>query len=235
MKKSNKVIFEKFIAKYVGHDWMPLLKDYTSCHLYSKNERIFSEGDKVSGIYFINSGKVKVVSSFNVESERILRLSSTADILGHRALNRKNYSVSAIALAETEVTFIPIELFQKLIRGNPEFSLFIIDFLIRDLSSTEERMKSMIHNDVIVRIGIIICMLIDAFGYDQQIPNKLHFTLPRSDMASFAGTSYESVIRNLAKLEEMKIISLENKSIIVLKEKNLRKLISVKSRFKKTS
>jgi CRP-like cAMP-binding protein len=231
VNKGKKITFEKFIAKYVSRDWLPLLKDYTSCHLYSKNDRIFSEGDKVNGVYFINNGKVKVVSHYNLENERILRLSSDMDLLGHRALNRKKYPISAIALVETEVTFIPIELFQKLIRTNPDFSLFVIDFLTQDLLTTEERMKSMIHNDVIIRIGTIICMLIDAFGYDEQVSNKLHFTLPRADMASFAGTSYESVIRNLAKLEKLKIISLENKSIIVLKEKNLRKLISLKDRF----
>ena len=87
-------------------------------------------------------------------------------------------------------------------------------------------MKSMIHSEVTVRIAMIICMLVDAFGYDMDDSKKLNFTLPRADMASFAGTTYESVIRSLAKLEEMKIIQLENKSLYLLKEKELRKLIT---------
>jgi CRP-like cAMP-binding protein len=231
VKKHTKIVFEKFLSRYATEEWCLLLKNYTSVHVYSKNERIFNEGDKVKGIYFINTGKVKVVSFFDAENERILRLSKAGDILGHRAMSSQHYPISAITLTESEVTFIPIEIFHKLIKANPDFAIFIIDFLTQDLKSTEERMKSMIHNDVILRIGKIICMLIDAFGYDEEIPKKLYYTLSRADMASFAGTSYESVIRNLAKLEEMKIIKLDNKSILVLKEKELRKLTSLKSRF----
>ena len=73
-------------------------------------------------------------------------------------------------------------------------------------------MKSMIHNEVIIRAGILICMLIDAFGYDPKNPKKLNYTLARKDMANMAVTTYETIIRNLAKLEEMKVIKLTNVS-----------------------
>ena len=224
--RREKVSLEFFLAKYVSDEWIFLLKNYTSGHIYTKNQKIFNERDKVKGVYFINSGKVKIVSLYGEEKERLLRLSSSGDFLGHRAISSLHYSISAIALTDTEVVFIPIEIFKKIIRTNPEFAIYIIDFLTKDLKSTEERMKSMIHNDVVVRIGMILCMLIDAFGYDEKIPNKLHYTLSRTNIASFVGSTYETVIRNLAKLEEIKIIKLDNKSIHVLKEKELRKLAS---------
>lgn len=227
MKKNHIVALDKFLSNYISKEWNLLLKGYATSHQFLKNERIFSEGDKVKGVYFINSGKIKIVSHFNKESERILRLSSGGDFLGHRAMTSTHYPISAIALTNAQVSLIPIDIFQKLIRTNPEFAIYIIDFLANDLKNTEDRMKSIIHNDVLVRIGIIIVMLIDAYGYDDVLPKKLNFTLPRSDMASFAGTTYESVIRNLAKLEEMKLIKLDNKSIHVLKEKELRKLITL--------
>lgn len=146
-------------------------------------------------------------------------------MLGHRALSSDVYPVSAIALTDVEVTFIPKEIFLKLIRTNPDFSVYVLEFIARELSETEERMKSIIHNEVIVRVGIIICMLIDAYGYDQYNSFKLAYTLSRRDIASFAGTSYESVIRNLSKLEERKIIKLEGKSILVLNEIVLREFL----------
>lgn len=227
-KKIMKISFEKFLAKYASEEWILLLKSYTTKHLHSKNERIFTEGEKVRGVYFINSGKVKIVSSYDKDHERIMRLSTNGDFLGHRATLSVHYPISAIALSSVETTFIPMEIYLKLIKTNPNFALFIIDFLTKDLKNTEERMKSIIHNDVIVRLGIIICMLIDVFGFDEDVRQKLHYTLSRSDMASFAGTTYESVIRNLAKLEDMKLIKLENKNIHVLKEKELRKLTTLK-------
>lgn len=222
-----KVSFEKFLTKYVSEEWLFLLKSHSTVLNYPKNKRLLNEGDEVSGVYFINSGKVKIVSSFN-ENELLLRLSTTGDFVGHRALFSPHYPISAVALTDTQVTFIPLEIFKKLIKNNPNFSFYIIEFLTKDLKNTEEHMRSMIQDDVLIRIAMIICMLIDAFGYDEKIPKKLLYTLSRSDIASFAGTTYESVIRNLAKLEEMKIIQLDKKTIHVLSERSLRKLVDSK-------
>lgn len=225
----KKISFEFFLDKYVSEEWILLIMKYTSKHTFIKNKKILTEGEEVKGVYFINSGKVKVVSCFGTENERLLRLSSSGDLLGHRAISSLLNPISAITLTDTEVTFIPLEIFKNVIKKNPEFALFVIDFLANDLKNTEEHMKSLIHNDVVVRIGMIICMLIDAFGFDEKLPRKLHYTLPRIDMASFAGTSYESVIRNLAKLEEMKIIKLDRKEIHVLNQKKLRELVGMKN------
>lgn len=222
-----KVSFEKFFTKYVSEEWIFLLKNHSTVENYSKNKRLLNEGDEVRGVYFINSGKVKIVSSFN-ENELLLRLSTTGDFIGHRALFSPHYPISAVALTDTQVTFIPIEIFKKLIKNNPNLAFYIIEFLTLDLKNTEEHMRSMIQDDVVIRIAMIICMLIDAFGYDEKIPKKLLYTLSRSDIASFAGTTYESVIRNLAKLEEMKIIQLDKKTIHVLSERSLRKLVDSK-------
>lgn len=223
-------IFEKALKNYISIEWIPLLRDYTSTRNHTKNERIFNEGDEVKGIFFINEGMVKVVSHYDANNERILRLSTIGDFLGHRAISSESYPVSAVALTDVEVTFIPIDFFLLLLKSNSEFSLYIINFLTNDLKKSEDLMKSMIHNEVIIRAGILICMLIDAFGYHTKTPKKLNYTLARKDMANMAVTTYETLIRNLAKLEEMKIIKLTNKEIYVLNESALRKLVSVKNR-----
>ncbi len=72
--------------------------------------------------------------------------------------------------------------------------------------------------------------LVDSYGYDDEVEKQLQFTLPRSDMANMAGTSYESVIRTLTKLEEMKLIKNKNKHILILKENELRHLSKEKNR-----
>lgn len=223
-------LFEKALNNYISIEWMPLVRDYTSTKKHSKNERIFNEGDEVKGIFFINEGMVKVVSHYDATNERILRLSSSGDFLGHRAISSEAYPVSAVALTNVEVTFIPIDFFLLLLKSNPAFSLFIISFLTNDLKKSEELMKRMIHNEVIIRVGVLICMLIDAFGFDSKAFKKLNYTLAKKDMANMAVTTYESVVRNLAKLEKMKIIKLTNKEIYVLDEGALRKMVRVKNR-----
>lgn len=229
-KSKIAVGLEKVLEGQISDEWFIILKNFATNAKFKKGDKIFIEGEKVKGFYFITSGKVKVVSSIGEDEERILRLSHCGNILGHRAISAEVFPVSAIALTEVEATFIPSEIFMKMIRSNPNFAVFLIDFIAQDLRETEERMKSMIHNDVIIRIALILTMLVDSYGYDEDVKNQLSFSLPRTDIANMAGTSYESVIRTLAKLEDMKLIRLERKNILILKEGALRKLARERSR-----
>ena len=229
-KKLAPFSLETCLKGIVTDEWMIVLKNLATNQKFKKNDRIIEEGTPVKGFYFIISGKVKIVTSIYEGQERILRLSHTGNLMGHRAISASTYPVSAIALTDVEVTFIPTDVFLKMIGQNPNFAIYLVEFIARDLRETEERMKSMIHNDVIVRIALILCFLIDSYGYDEEVKGQLHFTLPRSDMANMAGTSYESVIRTLSKLEDMKLIRLENKKIIILKESGLRKISKEKNR-----
>ena len=222
----NITSFENFVAPYASEEWVFLIKNYLHFKSFKKDDHIFSQGSPVTEVYFINSGKVKITSRFDVENERIMRLANEGSLLGHRAFYTNIFPVSAVALTDVEVTFIPKDIFVKFVKANPNFSLYLLEFISKDLHDTEERMKSMIHHEVIVRICNIIFMLIEAYGYDPINPQKLQYVLSRSDIANFAGTTYESVIRNLGKLEELKLIKLDNKSIIVPNEEALSEFVS---------
>ena len=61
-----------------------------------------------------------------------------------------------------------------------------------------------------------ICDIVDSFGLADNEDNRLKFTLARKDIASLAGTTYETVIRVLNNLDKKKQIKLDGKSIQVL-------------------
>lgn len=226
-KKQSINPFENFLSAYCSDEWILLAKNYLKVMKFKKDQRIINEGDKVTGVYFINNGMVKIVSFYDKDNERILRLSNKGSLVGHRGLSFAHYPISAIALSDTEVTFIPLDIFIKLIKANPDFSLFLITFISSELKNTEARMKNMIHGEVITRIAYIICMLIDAFGYDSKEKHRLYYTLSRKEIANISGTTYESVIRNLTELEKKKLINVSGKTFIITREFELRKLAGI--------
>lgn len=228
LKEETKSPTDIFLAKYITPEWLPLINMYKTEQVFKAGDRIFSEGDEVSGIYIINSGKVKVVSQYEKDKERILRLAGDGKFLGHRGIAFPLYPVSAIALTDTSVCFFPRGIFIKLVKANPEFSLYMLDFISKELYDSEERMKNIIHHDVKMRVAEIICMVVDAFGYDKNNKFKLSYSLSRKDIANLAGTTYETVIRILLQLQKMKLIQVEGKSIIVQREFELRKLAGQK-------
>ncbi len=206
-----------FINKYCSAEWKPLITHYKSSLEFSAGDTIFAEGDPVEGIYQIYSGRIKVVTSINGDKERIIRLASAQQMLGHRGLGGKMiYPVTAIALENSQVTFIPIDIFYKAVRANSELAFQMMMFYADEFKATEKHTKMMSSLTAREKVAVSIMTIVDAFGFDSNDPTLLDFTPTRKDIASIAGTTYETVIRVLSNLEKSDIIVQEGKAIRVL-------------------
>ncbi len=209
--------YKCFINKYCSPEWKPLISFYKTSTDYPAGATIFSEGDPVKGIFQIYSGKIKVVTSSNGNKERIIRLANSEELLGHRGLGGEMiYPVTAIALEQSQVTFIPIDIFYKTIKANPELSFQLLMFFADEFKATEKRVKMMSLMTAREKVAISIMTIVKAFGFYENDPTLLDFTPSRKDIASIAGTTYETVIRVLRDLEESRVIVQEGKAIRVL-------------------
>ena len=75
----------------------------------------FREGDKVSGLYFIQQGKVKIVSNGLNGKEQIVRLVSDGYVIGHCGIGEEMYPIGAVALKILQLAFLSNELLKALI------------------------------------------------------------------------------------------------------------------------
>ncbi len=206
---------------YCSEEWFLIINTNQAFKTIKKGEKIFSVGEKVIGMYFINDGYVKVASFHKNNMERIIKLAGKGDLLGHRGFSTTHYPISAIALTDTTVTFIPNTIFRTLIKANPALSIYLIDFLASELREAEERIESFMYSEIEERIARILIKLADSFGYKKNDHQKLAYNLSRKDFANMAGTTYESVIRTLAQFQKHKYIKLVGKEILIV---NLKKL-----------
>lgn len=214
----------KLFKKCCTKEWQYIFETHKQQKLVKAKEMIFNEGDPVEGIYFIESGKIKVLSkAFNGEN-RIIRLAADGMILGHRGLHSKFYPISAEALTDSVITFVPIKVFLNILKANPELAIYLINFMSDELKESEIRMKSLLIQDPRIRIAMILVKLIDCFGYLPEPETKLSFTLSRTDIANMAGTTYETTIRTIALFKKKKLIRLEGKEIHIINEIELRSL-----------
>lgn len=210
------------LEQYCSPEWHDLIALHAEILNYTPGEYIFNVGEKTTGLYFVNEGKVKVLTSGINNTQRIIRLASNNDILGHRGFGGNwTYSIAAIALTETEVTFIPLGLLNKLIKGNPELGYYMMMFFAEELRETERFTKQM---PVKNKIASVLYQSYKVFGFEDGSKNKLAFTLSRKDIASKAGTTYESVVRTLTELNNEKIIRSDGKNIHILKLNSLKEL-----------
>ncbi len=224
----------KLFKKYCSAEWLPIFDlNKSTIHVKTK-ERIFNEGDLVKGIYFIEDGKVKVLSGFNGKDEKIIRIASNDMILGHRGIHYKHYHISSEALTDTTLTFLPINIFLKIIKANPNMAVYLLDFFIEELREAEDRMDSLLNFDPKKRIAIVLLKLVECFGFADKKSKLLSFTLSRADIANMIGTTYETVIRILANFEKLNYIELVGKEIAIKDISKLKELAADKNVRKKT-
>lgn len=214
---------ECFIKKYALKEWLPVIGYHKPVYHFKKNELIIKEGDYTKGIYFIYSGKVKITKTWDKDNEYIVRLAKSGDIIGHRGIGSMHqYTISATALSDTTVCFLESAWFYKILKANPELLFNIMLFFADELQKAELRMRNLIHLPAKGRVADTLLMLYRVFGNDEH--GFLNVNLSRKDIAAHAGTTYETIIRNLAALHNEKYIALSGKKIKILNQKGLEDL-----------
>lgn len=164
----------------------------------------------MAGMYFINSGLVKVHKHWSSEKELILRLAKDGDIVGHRGLgNDTVYPVSGTALKPTGVCFAYLEFFYSTLKVNPDFLYQLMTFFAAELKESEKRMPNLAHMTVKGRIANALLYLIQKLGTTDE--SHIDILLNRQDMASYTGTTYETLFRIMNELTEEKAIGVDGK------------------------
>ena len=214
-----------FINRYCSDEWKPIITFNKTSTDYPAGATIFSEGEPVRGIYEIYSGKIKVVSSYQTKMERIVSLATTEQMLGYEGLGGDMiYPVTAITLEKSQVTFIPIDIFYKAVKANPDMALYLVKFYADQLNAAEFRMKQNSEMSVKEKVVVALLTVIKSFGFNKNDPSLLSYTPSRKDIASLSDTTYETVIRVLGSLEKESLIKLEGKSIRILDLIELQKI-----------
>ncbi|SEW54058.1 Crp/Fnr family transcriptional regulator [Chitinophaga arvensicola] len=209
-----------FLCQFSIPEWIAAVSDHKQHLLFKKNETIFQEGSPVQGIYFLYEGRVKVHKQWGTDKDLIVRFAQKGDILGHRGLGSGDrlYTVSATALEDTTVCYTDLAFFEASLKVNPSLALKLMQFYADELQEAERKMRNLVHMEVKARLADA---LLDI-SRQQQDP---HFTISRQDLASFAGTTYETTYRNLQEFIQEKLIAVEGRAITILNEKKLRKYI----------
>ncbi|MEO6672625.1 MAG: Crp/Fnr family transcriptional regulator [Ginsengibacter sp.] len=204
-------------------EWLPAISAHKQNFQYKKGEVLFNEGDKVTGIYFIYRGTVKVHKHWGKEKELIVRFAKKGDIVGHRGLGKNDvFPISATTLEPVTVCFVDINFFYTSLNVNHDFIFRLMMFYAGELQESEKNMRNLAHMPVKGRIANALLTLADKFGINNQ--GFIDILLSRQDLASFAGTTYETVFRILNEFIEAKIIAISGKNILI---KNFEELAEV--------
>lgn len=209
-----------FLCRLSSKEWLPAIDIYRQNFHVGKGEQLFTEGSQVTGVYFIYKGTFKVHKKWADDKELIIRIAKNGAILGHRGLgNDIYYPVSATALEASEVCFIDLDFFHSTVKVNHQFLFELMMFFAGELKESEKKMRNLAHMPVKGRIAQALLNFKAKFGTTGE--GFIDLNLSRQDLASYTGTTYESVFRLLNELVAEGSIALSGKNISIIDEAKL--------------
>jgi CRP-like cAMP-binding protein len=224
VKQSSCDVSSCFLCRNSINEWKEVIAQKKETLFYKKGERIFSEGGKVAGVYFLFAGAVKIHKQWKEDKELILRFVAAGDIMGHRGLGAAQvYPVSATALVDTKACFITNDFLEASLRTNQGFTHMLMQFYADELQKAETRMHNRASWEAKARIAHSLLELDTLFGRDAE--NYIAVPISRQDIASYAGTTYETVFKVLKELGQDGLIGTSAKSIRLEDPEKLKSII----------
>ena len=202
------------MCKLCLHEWLPAIESHRNNFKVARSEQLFTENDPVNGIYFVYSGLFKVHKHWDEGKELIVRFARDGDIVGHRGLGSDNlFPVSATAIENSTVCFVSLDFFMSTLKVNPDLLFQLMMFYASELKESERNMRNLAHMPVKGRIAQALILLHRKFGVPDS--GDIGITISRQDLASYVGTSYETLFRMLSELINEGSVRTDEKKIII--------------------
>lgn len=213
-----------FLCRLCMPEWRDLIAINRKTLIFKKGRPIFNEGEAMKGIYFISEGWVKLHKKWTHPKELIIRFAKPGEMIGHRGLGSdKTYPVSATALEDVRVCFVSLEFLETSLRANPVLTYELMQFYATELQQAEKRMRDLAHMEVKGRIACTLLDIEQLFGRNEE--DHISIAVSRQDIASLAGTTYETVFKLFNEFKQENIISTDGKFIRLTDPEKLRQFI----------
>lgn len=224
MGKCEQCIVRQFSSlKAFNKEELIKIANCKTSYTIKKGEPLFEEGEMVNGVFCVKEGVCKMTKLSENGKDQIVKFAKPGELLGQRSMiSDEAANLSAVALEDMEVCFIPKTEIIQFFNENNQFSMNLMRSVCDDLKEADDHMVNMAQKNVKQRLADTLLYLEHTFGTNED--NTLKLQLSREELAGMIGTATESCIRILSEFNKLGLIELVGKKII-LKDKALLKRV----------
>ncbi len=215
------------VFAHLTKDQKDILNYETVCQFMKTGTVIYKERSKMSGVYYVNKGIVKMYKTGINGKEKIIRFAQEGDIFGFRSvLSKEKADTTAKVIENANICFINTNVFNNFMKINNNFSLEVLKVSLKELGDANKFIIDIAQKTVRERLAEVLLVLRDTFDVDEQRFLKVYLT--REELGNLVGTATESIIRLLSEFKQDKYIELNGRKIKILKAESLKKLAKIK-------
>ncbi len=186
------------IFNHLDHEQLDEIMEMVQSVSYKRGEIIYRAGDPSDSLYIVHKGKIRMYRLSESGKEQLVRILLPGYFTGELALFKESlHEAYAEAMEETQVCTIKRSDLQTLLLKYPSISLKILTEFSNRLEQSEKQTTRFATENVETRLALFLaeCM-------DHQLSNEIVLPMSKKDLASYLGTTPETISRKLATLEE---------------------------------
>lgn len=180
---------------------------------YARGEQVHRPGQE-SGLRIVHRGRVKVTRLSESGAEQLIRILSPGDFLGETTvLTGRPVDSFAVALEPSEVCSLERRDVDRLLRERPDVALRMLDSLSTRLHDAEQLLSSVTGASVGQRLVEHLLELAADAGSD-----TFHLPSTKRDLASYLGTTPETLSRRLGALQDAGLLRLGPRGLVKIRD-----------------
>lgn len=169
-----------------------------SMQTYERGQFIHRAGDSSDKLFIVHKGKVKVYRLADTGKEQLVRILAPGDFAGELALfSSTDHDSYAETMQPSEICTIYQADVRELLLQYPDISLHVLAELSRRLGTSEKQTAAIATASINARLAQYLAGLAE-----QENSNSFSLPMSRRYLASFLGTTPETVSRRLGEFEE---------------------------------
>lgn len=201
---------------------LKLLDEGKIPRFYKKKQILYYEGNPATGLFCIQSGRVKTYKTGPEGKQYILQIGNTHDVLGLGSIfGNQHFLATAEVMEEGVICFIDKGIIHEIVRRNTQTASHIIQILAQNLKTSEEERMELAQLAVRERMARLLALLAQSHGIQVKKGTLIDLKLSREEMAEMIGTASETAMRLLKEFKDDKLVEVRGKDITVLDKDRL--------------
>ncbi len=180
-------------------------------------ELLYLQDQPFTSLYAVLSGAMKTYISYFHGEKHITGFHLPGEVFGFSGIAQNHYISSAQALTSTQVCEIPFDEIGALSRTIPGLQDQLFRLMSRRIKEDHELIKQFVDKRYAQRrIAAFLLSLSARAARRGESSSRLYLPMAQTDVANYLGISHETVSRELARLEQVDVIEVNNRDITIV-------------------
>ncbi|CAM1358063.1 Crp/Fnr family transcriptional regulator [Tenacibaculum xiamenense] len=200
----------KLINDNISREYLDTIVEDINIIFCKKGQQFLMEGAPVNGLFFICSGKAKVLKTGIYGKEQILRFVGEGEMIGHRGFGTSNkYGISAVAIDDCLLCNLTNSIMERMLKDFPSLTYDLMLFYAEELNRSENKVKAFAQMTVREKVIDSLLYLNRKFGVNKK--GYINIKLSRKEIGDYSGTNNEQVIKIISQLKSEGLVEANGK------------------------